>query len=195
MAFKVVISDPKSGKSYQTELEQSGLLAGKAIGDKIDGGTFNLPGYELEVTGGSDKVGNPMRKDVEGAAARRILLTGGAGFKPTRKGERRKKRVLGRRISNDIVQVNLKVVKAGTAPLDKVLAKAEPAAEEAPKEEAKPEEKKEEEPKPEEKPEEAPAEEKPEEAPAEEPKEEEKKEEAPAEEKPAEEPKEEKKEE
>lgn len=151
MAFKVVISDPKSGKSFQLELEQSGLLVGKAIGDKIDGGTFNLPGYELEITGGSDKVGNPMRKDVEGAAPRRLLLTGGAGFRPTLKGERRKKRVLGRRISGDVVQVNMKVVKAGSTPIEKALGKAEAPAEEkpaeAPKEEEKPEEKPAEKPK------------------------------------------------
>jgi hypothetical protein len=120
-----------------------------------------------------------MRKEVEGSAPRRLLLTKGVGFKPRFKGERRKKRVLGRTISADIVQVNAKVVKYGTRKLEDVIGAA-PAKEEAPAEEAKPEEKPaeekkeekpQEEPKPEEKPAEAEKEEKPAEKPAEEPEE------------------------
>ena len=147
MAVKIVISDPKAGKTYQTELEQVGVLAGKKVGEVIQGSLLNMPDYELEITGGSDKVGNPMRKEVEGSAPRRLLLTKGVGFKPRFKGERRKKRVLGRTISADIVQVNAKVVKYGSRKLESIFA---PAAEEktegAPAEEAKPEEKKEETP-------------------------------------------------
>ncbi|MFH1424882.1 MAG: 30S ribosomal protein S6e [archaeon] len=146
MAFKLVISDPKTGKTYQKELEDVSALLGKKLSEKIQGDTIGLPGYELELTGGSDSVGNPMRNDVSGAASRRLLLSGGVGFNPLHKGERRKKRIRGRTISGDIVQVNMKVVTAGTPALDKLLGKAEAPKEEkpaeAPKEETAPVEEK-----------------------------------------------------
>ncbi|HIK02893.1 TPA: 30S ribosomal protein S6e, partial [archaeon] len=44
MAFKLVISDPKSGKSYQKEFEQSGLLVGKKVGETINGEVLGLSG-------------------------------------------------------------------------------------------------------------------------------------------------------
>jgi small subunit ribosomal protein S6e len=188
MTFKLVVADPKTGKSYKLETEEKSLL-GLKIGEKFQGDVLGLGGYELELTGGSDKTGTPMRKDVKGSTARRILLTEGVGFHTDRPGERRKKRVYGYKIGADIVQINFKVVKEGGQPLDKLIAPAvkegdapkegeEAAAPaEAPKEEAKPEEKPAEEAKPEEKKEEAPAEEKKEEAPKEEVKEEVKEEE------------------
>lgn len=196
--FKLVVSDPKTKKTYQKEVSQkeSGLLSRK-IGDRVKGDFLGLSGYEIEVTGGSDKQGFPMRPDMQGAARKRILLTGGPGFHPKRKGERRRKSVRGNVISEEIVQVNAKIVKYGTKKLEQIFGKKEEKKpEEKPKEEAKPEEKKEEakveEPKPEEKPkEEKPAEpekkepEKPEEK-AEEKKEEAPKEEVKSEEKPAE---------
>ncbi len=66
MAFKLVVSDPKSRKSYQKEVSGEGIL-GKKIGDKFSGAAAGLEGYELQITGGSDKDGFPMRKDVEGS--------------------------------------------------------------------------------------------------------------------------------
>jgi len=134
MAFKLVISDPKTGKSYQKEFEQTGILVGKKIGEKLSGEAFGLSGYELEITGGSDKIGIPMRKDVEGATSRRLLLTKGIGYRAKfkikkdgkiwydsePKGARKKKRVRGNTIGTDNVQVNLIVVKHGAHPLDKI---------------------------------------------------------------------------
>ena len=190
--FKLVVSDPKTKKTYQKEVSQkeSGLI-GRKIGDKVNGDFLGMQGYQLQVTGGSDKQGFPMRKDIQGAARKRTLLTGGPGFHPKTKGERRRKSVRGNTISRDIVQVNSKIVKYGTKKLEQIFGK---------KEEKKPEEKKEEKPKEEFK-KEAPKEEKKQEAkpekkeaeaqekPKEEPKAEEKKEEPKAEEKPVEEPK------
>jgi len=194
MAIKVVVSDPKTGKSYQIETESKDFL-GKKMNEKVLGDALGLPGYELEVTGGSDKIGSPMRKDVKGATTKRILVTGGSGFNSKRKGLRMKKRVHGAKIAADIIQVNTKVVKAGTQPLEKLLAKKEEKPEEKKEEgEAPKEEVKEEKPAEGKKEEKAPAEEVKEEKPAEEKKEEpkEKKEEpAPEEKAPAEEPKEE----
>jgi len=177
--FKLVVSDPKTRKTYQKEVPQkeSGLLNRK-IGDKVKGDFLGLSGYELEITGGSDKQGFPMRPDIQGIARKRALLTGGPGFHPKRRGERRRKSVRGNTISPEIVQVNTKIVKYGTKKLEQIFGKKEKKPEEKAKEEAKPEAKK-----PEEKKEEAKKEE-----PAVKP--EPKKEEQKSEEKPAEEKKE-----
>ncbi len=198
--FKLVVSDPKTKKTYQKEVSQkeSGLLNRK-IGDKVKGDFLGLTGYELEITGGSDKQGFPMRQDIQGTARKRVLLTGGSGFHPKLKGERRRKSVRGNTISPEIVQVNTKIVKYGTKKLEQIFGKKEEKKpEEKPKEEKKPEEKKEEAPKeekakePEKKEPEKPKEEEKEKTKPEEKKELEKKEEPPKEEKkPEEKPKEE----
>ena len=95
-----------------------------------------------------------------------IVLKPGIGFHGV-KGSRRRKTLRGNTISTDIVQINCKVSKQGTEPLDKLLGKKEEESKEAPKEEGK-EEKKEEPKKEEPKAEEKPKEEKKEEAKAEE---------------------------
>ena len=60
---KFVISEKE--KSYQTE-KDLGIIVGKKIGDKFNGDVIGLNGYVLEITGGSDKEGFPMRNDIEG---------------------------------------------------------------------------------------------------------------------------------
>ncbi len=139
MAFKLVISDPKTGKSYQKEFDQTGLLVGKKIGETLPGDAFGLSGYEFQITGGSDKIGVPMRKDVEGASSRRLLLTKGVGYRAQfkikkdgkvwydrePKGARMKKRVRGNTIGSEMIQVNLKVVKAGAQALEQIFPKKE----------------------------------------------------------------------
>lgn len=185
MVKRFDIADAK-GKTYHKEVEDdvvSGLM-GLKIGQEFDGGILGLPGYKLLFTGGTDKDGVPMRKDIDGSARKKLLLSRGPGFKPPKakpKGIRRRKLVRGNTLTEDIMQVNVKVVKAGQKKLEAILGKPaeKPAEAEAPAEEAKPEEKKEEahkeekqaEEKKEEKPAEAPAEEKKEEELAEEKKE------------------------
>jgi len=120
MEFKVVISDPKSGIAYQKIVSgaNANKIVGKKIGEKINGTLVELPpDYELLITGGSDMDGIPMRGDVAGSGRKRILLRGGVGFNPTRKGLKRKKLVRGNTISREIVQLNAKVVKHGKIPL------------------------------------------------------------------------------
>jgi len=138
--FKIVVADPKTRRTYQKEVSQkeSGLL-GRKIGDKVKGDFLGLPGYELQITGGSDKQGFPMRPEIPGTARKRVLLTGGPGFHPRRRGERRRKSVRGNTISNEIVQVNMKVIKYGKDTLAKLFGK-----EEKPKEKAEVKEKTEE---------------------------------------------------
>ena len=142
MAFKLVISDPKSGKSYQKEFDQTGLLVGKKVGENLPGDAFGLSGYELQITGGSDKIGSPMRRDVEGTTSRRLLLTKGVGYRAQfkikkdgktwydrePKGARMKKRVRGNTIGPEMIQINLKVIKAGGTSLEQIFPKKEAAA-------------------------------------------------------------------
>jgi small subunit ribosomal protein S6e len=152
--FKFVVSDPEKRLSYQVEVEQEKAmgLIGKKIGDEFNGDIIGLPGYVLKITGGSDKDGFPMHPDVEGIGRKRILLAGPPGFHPRLKGERRRKTVRGNTISEDIVQINCKVVKKGEKPLEELVPKkpkeekAEKKVEEKSKEEKrveKPEEAKE----------------------------------------------------
>jgi len=110
--FKLVISDPETGKSSVVEVEGSRAvpLIGKRIGETIDGAFIGLHGHKLMITGGSDKDGFPMRPDVHGGVRTRIILSGGVGFKPQRRGERRRKTVRGNIITEDIVQVNMKII-------------------------------------------------------------------------------------
>lgn len=120
--FTVVISDPEARKSYQTIVDQDKAVAliGKKVNDEIPGDLFNLSGYTLKITGGSDKDGFPMHPTVPGQGRKRALLTGPPGFHPTHQGERRRKTVRGNTVSQEIVQINCKVIKKGEKPIEEV---------------------------------------------------------------------------
>ncbi|MBM3228949.1 30S ribosomal protein S6e [Candidatus Parvarchaeota archaeon] len=124
--MKIVISE-KSGKSYQAELakDKEPQLYGKKIGDEIEGGIIGAAGYTLEITGGSDISGFPMRNDVSGGRRARIVLTQGPGFRPSHKGQRSRKTVHGNTVDSQIVQINTKVKAAGATPLETTFPKAE----------------------------------------------------------------------
>jgi len=128
--FKVIVSDPETGKSQSIELEgnQAVPLIGRKIGEIIDGTTVKLSGYKLQITGGSDKDGFPMRPNIHGGVRVGAILSGGVGFHPTRKGDRRRKTLRGNVITDAIVQVNMKIVEK---PKDKKSEEPKPA--EAPK--------------------------------------------------------------
>ncbi len=120
--FTVVISDPESRKSYQTVVEQDKAISvvGKKINEEISGDLFGMSGYTLKITGGSDRDGFPMHPEIQGQGRRRALLHKPPGFNPTHQGQRRRKTVRGNTISNDIAQINVKVVKTGEKPLAEV---------------------------------------------------------------------------
>ena len=77
--LKLVINDPKTGKSYAKVSDID--LAGNKIGDKIQGDQLGLKGYELQITGGSDTAGFPMRSDIEASTRKRALLSSGPGLR------------------------------------------------------------------------------------------------------------------
>ncbi|MEM2272768.1 MAG: 30S ribosomal protein S6e [Candidatus Bathyarchaeia archaeon] len=110
--FKIIISDPKSGKAKSVEVEgpKATPFIGKKIGDTIDGAVIGMPRVKLLITGGSDKDGFPMRPDVHGGVKTKILLSGGPGFKPEDKGERRRKTIRGNMITEDTMQINTKIL-------------------------------------------------------------------------------------
>ncbi len=102
------------GKTKKVVIENAKFLFGKKIGDKIKGEGIDMPGYEFEISGGSDASGFPMRNDVEGTSRKRILIAGGVGLrKKPRKGFRTRKTVAGNTIYEKTAQVNLKVLKMG----------------------------------------------------------------------------------
>ena len=143
--FKVIISDPEDGTSKMVELEEARTvpLIGRKIGEIIEGAIVGLPGHKLQITGGSDKDGFPMRRNVHGGVRRKIILSGGTGFNPQKEGERRRKTVRGNVITEEIVQINLKIVEK---PKQAKKAKKTKKAKEKKEEESKPEEKVEEKP-------------------------------------------------
>ncbi len=110
--FKVVISDPKTGKSQQVEVkgDKAQRLVGLKIGDVFDGSLVGLPGKKLVITGGSGRAGEPMRPDLPGGVKKRILLPGPPGYWPKRKGMRKRKLVRGNTITEEIVQINTKIL-------------------------------------------------------------------------------------
>ncbi len=121
--FKAVVSDPKSGKSYQTPVSghQANSLIGKALGDEFDGIFVGLPGYKLVLTGGADGQGFPMRKDVDGPRRRKVLVSTSAGFHAPRHGQRQRKSYRGRTVSQDIVQLNMRISSHGSKAIEDLL--------------------------------------------------------------------------
>ena len=116
--FKLVIADPKTGKSYKKEVKdaEASVLLGKKIKETVE--LHGMPGYKFVITGGSDHAGFPMRADIQGTERKRIYAKGGAGIKDDRKGEKKKKIVCGNNISPKITQVNLKITSYGPKPLE-----------------------------------------------------------------------------
>jgi small subunit ribosomal protein S6e len=110
--FKVIVSDPSTAKSKVVELEGARAvpLIGKRIGEALDGTVVGMAGTKLQITGGSDKDGFPMRPDIHGGVRISVVLSGGVGFHPKGEGERQRKAVRGNVITEDIVQVNIKVL-------------------------------------------------------------------------------------
>ena len=101
MAFKLVISEGEQSHQVEVESAESKKLIGLIIGEEFDASLVGLAGYKLKITGGSDKNGFPMKKDVDG--------------------QRRRKTVRGNTVSNDIVQINTVVTLKGEKDIKEIL--------------------------------------------------------------------------
>ena len=121
--FQVSVADPDSGATYRQEIDgqDANRFLGREIGEEVDGGAVGLDGYTIEITGGSDNTGRPLRPDVAGSTLKEILLTGGVGYKPARDGERKRVTVRGRELSDEVAQVNAKIVEHGDADPEELL--------------------------------------------------------------------------
>jgi len=143
--FKIVISDPSTGKTYQKEVKDDDArkFIGLKIGDKLKGDFLELGNVELEVTGGSDYCGFPMRKDVLGVGRKRILAVGGVGIRNKEKGIKKRKTVCGNTIHAKISQINARVIGGKPVKVKEEKKEEKPKVEEKPaKAEKKVEEKK-----------------------------------------------------
>ena len=131
----LIISDPETGTSQKVELEDARMapIMGRRIGEVIDGTVADLAGYKIQLTGGTDKDGIPMRPDVHGGVKARIVLSGGVGYKPKNKGERKRVVVRGNTVSADTTFLNFKIV-------EKPKGRKKKAKKQEPEPEPKPEE-------------------------------------------------------
>ncbi|PSP67495.1 30S ribosomal protein S6e [Halobacteriales archaeon QS_1_69_70] len=121
--FQVVVGDPDEGTTYAVDVDgqDANRFVGRSVGETVDGDAVGLAGYELEITGGSDTSGRPMREDVGGTETAAILLEGGVGFDPTVDGERKRVTVRGAEISEETRQINAKIVARGDDAIDDLL--------------------------------------------------------------------------
>jgi len=111
VSFKLILSDPKTGKSEASELKDSNAqqLVGRRIGEVLDAAVIGLTG-KIMITGGSDKAGFPMRGDTLGGGKNYVLLTRGVGYRAKEDGVKKRKLVRGSTISEETYQVNAKRV-------------------------------------------------------------------------------------
>ncbi len=114
----------QDGEVHQVETEVENFT-GKEIGDTFNGELLGLNGYTLEITGGSDKSGFPMRKSIEGSERERVMIESGSGIKTQEDGVRRRKSVRGKRVSEEIEQLNAKVVEEGSKSVEELMSEDE----------------------------------------------------------------------
>lgn len=119
--FKVIISHRGTGKSLVRELKDrdARVLVGMHIGEEFDSSVLGIEGGRVKITGGSDRAGFPMRRDIMGGVKSYVLLTEGIGFRSGEKGEKRRKLVRGSIITEEIYQVNAVLTKGDFGELGK----------------------------------------------------------------------------
>lgn len=134
--FKVNVGDPDSGKTFPVTVEgqHANVLVRKRIGDEVDGMFLGLPGYKVEITGGTDRDGFPMRPEFQQAGRKKVLVSRSIGFKPKDKGVRKKKAFRGNEISPEITQINCRITQRGPKPVAQLLGAEEAPAEAEPEE-------------------------------------------------------------
>ncbi|MEZ0289934.1 MAG: S6e family ribosomal protein [Sulfolobales archaeon] len=108
-----VFGEIKKASSFQITLpsDRAQKLYGYKIGDVIEGGLVGLPGYYLEIRGGSDYAGTPMLPTLPGPGKRYLLLSEPPGFRPVEKGLRKRKLVRGNTISETTTQINTIIIR------------------------------------------------------------------------------------
>jgi len=117
--MKFNISYPLTGKQKTIEIDDEKRVAvffDKTIGTEVTGEPLgdDFKGYTLKITGGSDKDGFAMKQGINKKGRVRLLLgKGQSGYRPRRKGERKRKSVRGCIVGADISVLALAIVKKG----------------------------------------------------------------------------------
>jgi small subunit ribosomal protein S6e len=130
--FKIIISD-KKGKSVSKELKdkEAQPLVGLRVGEIIDSSVVGIPSGKIQLKGGSDKSGTPIRSDVHGGVKKYVLLSKGAGMRDDREGIRKRKLVRGNMITEEIYQINC-LLTEGNLPVTAEAETKEPSKTEEP---------------------------------------------------------------
>ena len=124
--MNIVISDPKTGKAFSKKADSAAQFNGKRIGQEIQLDSIGLGGYTAKITGGSDKDGFPMRKDLVGTTRKRVFMV-----IDKKKGSKIRITKRGNTVADDIKELNVVVTKQCSDPFDAFM----PKKEEKPKEE------------------------------------------------------------
>lgn len=107
-----ILGEVFRSKTFQVVVsgEKARTFIGKRIGDTVDASVVGIGGKLLLITGGTDNSGFPMVSTLPGTGKKAVLLSGPPGFHPRNKGERRRKYIRGNIISEEIVQINTKLI-------------------------------------------------------------------------------------
>ena len=131
---EVKINVGHKGKTYNITQDVESFK-NKKIHDNISGDMVGLKGYELEITGGSDRAGFPMRFDIQ-TPRKKILMVSGIGTRNKVRGKKVRKTVAGNMVTDYTAQINLKVIKEGSKSIEESLGIAPKETAEAVKAEA-----------------------------------------------------------
>jgi len=104
----VNISNPKVSKTYSVKVETIPYM-GKQLGDEVDLNEIGVKG-KGKITGGSTKEGFPMVSFIDEPKNKKVLLSDGIAFKSRFKGEKKRRTVHGRIVSERISQINIKIL-------------------------------------------------------------------------------------
>jgi len=117
--MKLNIAYPAAGTQKVIEVDDERKLRAfydKRISHEVEGDSLGdeFKGYVFKITGGNDKQGFCMRQGVLTAARVRLLMSeGSAGYRPRKRGERKRKSIRGCVVSAELSVLNLVVLKKG----------------------------------------------------------------------------------
>jgi small subunit ribosomal protein S6e len=117
--MKLNIAYPSTGTQKMIDIDDDRKLRAfydKRISAEVEGDSLgdDYKGYVFKITGGNDKQGFCMRQGVLTAARVRLLMSDGhAGYRPRKRGERKRKSIRGCIVSSELSVLNLVVLKKG----------------------------------------------------------------------------------